>query len=116
MDDEVYFNIVLAVNYGATAIFYSFGIYVFLLLRLRIDKSALVTIVSYFICSLIRGITMSTVIPSKKVAKLEENDIYIIDLNSLYIAYLGIYLFTFEMREVYLSLNSDTAYEFFKKK
>ena len=47
---------------------------------------------------------------------MEDNDIYIFDLNFIYTAYLGIYFFAFEVREVYLLLTLDFQDDFYRLK
>ena len=116
MSQESYFYSVLVLNYFATLTFFLTAFYIFYRLKKVLERAAMLTIICYCACALTRTIIISVALEYKDLQHLEDNEIFIFDLNSIYIAYLGIYYFAFEMREVYFHLTSGSIKEFEHKK
>ena len=112
MSYQAYFISIVVLNYFATFSFLLTASYIFLRLKKVLERAAMLTIICYCVCAISRSIIISFAIEDKDLEKLEQNEIFIFDLNSIYIAYLGIYYFAFEMREVYFHLTSASRKEF----
>ncbi len=99
-------------NYFATLLYTATTVYTFYRLKSVLERASRLTIICYFICAISRSIIISAALNVRFLDNLEDNEVFIFDLNSIYIAYLGIYYFAFEMREVYFHLTAGSLKEF----
>ena len=116
MNDKAVLIFLIAFNFSATVIYSCYCFFVLYHHRLSLDKAAIFISFAYLASTWCRSSVIATVMLDFDINRLENNDIYIMDLNFIYISYLGLYIFAFQMREVYLHMNSQTALDFFRKK